>query len=87
MKIYASTSLDPRLSELCERALMNDDFSTHEMVPGGDQIISFESDSVTYVAVLQIERTEGEGDALLISAVHPVGSEGLDAVIADLRSA
>ena len=86
MKIYASTSLDPRLSELCERALLNDDFSTHAMVPGGDQIISFLSDGMIFVAVLQVEIIEGEGNALLISAVHPVGSEGLDAVIADLQS-
>ncbi len=82
MKIYSSTAVDPRLSEICERALINEDFATHAMAP--DTIISFTSEDILYVAVLRVENIEGEGDALLISAVHPVGSEGLNAVIADL---
>jgi hypothetical protein len=85
MKIYASTSLDPQLSELCEGALINEEFTTHAMAADGG-IISFTSGGITYVAVLKIENIDGEGNALLVAAVHPVGSEGLEAVIADLQS-
>ena len=85
MKIYASTSLDPQLSTLCERALINEEFTTHAMAANGG-IISFASEGVTYVGVLRIENIDGEGNALVISAVHPVGSEGLDAVVADLQT-
>lgn len=83
MKIYASASLDPQLSELCERALINEEFTTHAMAADGG-VISFASEGITYVAVLEIGNIDGEGNALLVAAVHPVGSEGLDSVIADV---
>jgi hypothetical protein len=86
MKIYGATSVDPRLSELCERALAAEDFHAEGTLPGGSVIISFEAEERIWAALIAVEKSEGEDDAMLIAAVYPVGSEGLEALVADLKT-
>jgi hypothetical protein len=83
MKVYSATSVDPRLSEHCERALEDEAFHSEGTMPDGSIIISFEAEERAWVALIGVEK--GQGDALMIAAVYPVGSEGLAALIADLK--
>ncbi|HWY63113.1 MAG TPA: hypothetical protein VNW15_14520 [Rhizomicrobium sp.] len=86
MRIYGATSVDPLLSGYCERALADEAFQSEGMMPDGSFIISFLADERAWAAVIGVEKTARQDDAMLISAVYPVGSEGLAALVADLKT-
>ena len=86
MSIYSSSSVKLSLSELCTKALERNAFHPHGNMQDGSNIISFAVDGLAYVGLIDVQHTEGIGDALIVSAVYPVGPEGLTKMIASLKA-
>ena len=85
--IYSSSSVDRRLSDLCERALAAHQFSTHGVIGNNKHLISFLHDGLSYVSIVEVQNNAVFGAALIVNAVYGVGSEGLAAKLSSIRGA
>src|SRR5471032_1690607 len=87
MPILRSAGVDANLAGLCEDALSSNSIEVHGSVPNGRHLISFVSDGLSFVAVVEVQSTPGLRDGILIGAVYPVGHDGLSATLLSLREA
>lgn len=84
IRIHSSISIDTHLAKLCECALESDAFQPCWIMPNGDYIISFTVDASAYIGVIRAQESEGLEDALLISAVYPIGSDDVTKLVKTL---
>ena len=83
-QIYSSRTVDPKRSDLCEKALASNKFIYHGQFPDEQHAISYTCDGMTFVGMINVLHA-AIGDALVVEAVYQVGPDGTQALLKKLR--